>query len=503
MLSSLISLGIIQAVESAFSDIEVPNWKEKVVGFGADGASVNLGQRGGVAAKLKQHVPHLLEVHCFPHCLELALLNIQRECKLASKVYDIMHLVWKTYHFSPKSKRDLKTLGSQLGIDVLRPTRVKGSRWLPHVSRALDVFIKPVKDGDLIKDESQYAAVLQHMEHLASTSPKAEIKGRALNVSRAMKEASFVAFCHFLADMFQILGKLSLHFQRNDLILPSALSILKETIATIKCLAKQPISGGRMEALVKSFENQQSDPPMFQGIQLTQSNVGRGASRIHYSDAVQTSIDQAVQLCLQGLEERFGSLLQLTSPSAEKNAAVHEIISDLTVFNHDAWPTEMEALLNFGREKVEHLITWFRAPLLSSGCDVSAVQSQWLSLKVLVHSNFMDKGYNDLWATLMTKEPYKDDLKDVLSLVEILLVLPLSAAQCERAISAQNRIKNCHRASLASKTVEELIRISAEGPAVSEFDPTPAVSEWFASSKKRRRPFFQSQSGTNASGTTS
>jgi len=395
-----------------------------------------------------------------------------------------MHLVWKTYHFSPKSKRDLKTLGSQLGIDVLQPTRVKGSRWLPHVSRALDVFIKPVKDGDLVKDESQYAAVLQHMEHLASTSPKAEIKGRALNVSRAMKEASSVAFCHFLADMFQILGKLSLHFQRNDLILPSTLSILKETIANIKYLAKQPISGGRMEALIKSFENQQSDPPMFQGIQLTQPNAGRCASRIHYSDAVQTSIDQAVQLCLQGLEDKFGSLLQLTSPS-KKYAAVHEIISDLTVFNHDAWPTDMEVLLNFGREKVKHLIKWFQAPLLSSGCDVSAVQSQWLSLKVLVHSNFMDKGYNDLWAMLMTKEPYKDDLKDVLSLVQILLVLPLSAGQCERAISAQNRIKNCHRSSLAPKTVEDLIGISAEGPAVSEFNSTPAVDEWFASSKKR------------------
>lgn len=102
-MSSLIKLGISQAVESAFSHIEAPNWKEKVVGFGADGASVNLGQKGGVVAKLKQHVPYLLEVHCFPHRLELALLNIQRDCKLASKVYDIMHLVWKTYHIpAPK-----------------------------------------------------------------------------------------------------------------------------------------------------------------------------------------------------------------------------------------------------------------------------------------------------------------------------------------------------------------------------------------------------------------
>lgn len=246
-----------------------------------------------------------------------------------------------------------------------------------------------------------------------------------------------------------------------------------------------------MQALLTRFANQQSDSPMLQGIQLTQSKVGRVASSIHYSDAVQKSVDQAVQLCLQGLEDKFGSLLQHTSPS-EKSAAVNEIISDLTVFIHDAWLKDMEALLDFAIEKVERLIKWFRAPLNSSGCVGSAIQTQWWSLKVLVHPNFMDKGYNDLWATLMTKEPYKDDLKDVLFLVEILLVLPLSAAQCERAISAQNRIKNWHRASLASKTVEELIRISAEGHTVSNFDPTSAVTQWFASSQKPRRPFFLS-----------
>ena len=171
----LFELGLVQAVESAFGDLEVPNWKEKLTGFGADGASVNVGHKGGVSALLKKDVPHLLEIHCFPHRLELALLSMQRDCHLVTQVYDVLQLVWKTYHYSPKSKRELKTLGSQLGIDVLQPTRVKGSRWLPHVSRALDVFIKPVKDGDLAKDESQYAAVLQHMEHLASTSPKAEI----------------------------------------------------------------------------------------------------------------------------------------------------------------------------------------------------------------------------------------------------------------------------------------------------------------------------------------
>ena len=58
----------------------------------------------------------------------------------------------------------------------------------------------------------------------------------------------------------------------------------------------------------------------------------------------------------------------------------------------------------------------------------------------------------------VTKAPYKDDLRDILFLIEILLVLPLSATKCERATSAQNRIKNSHRASLASQTTEDLIQ---------------------------------------------
>ena len=97
----------------------------------------------------------------------------------------------------------------------------------------------------------------------------------------------------------------------------------------------------------------------------------------------------------------------------------------------------MEALLDFGRGKVERLINWFKVPLVSSGCNTGTIQPQWLSLKILVHSEFMDKGYNDLWATPMTKEPYRNELKDVLCLVEILLVLPLSTAQCESNLGTE------------------------------------------------------------------
>ena len=35
-----------------------------------------------------------------------------------------------------------------------------------------------------------------------------------------------------------------------------------------------------------------------------------------------------------------------------------------------------------------------------------------------------------------------------------------------------------------------LIKISAEGPPVVDYDPAPAVAAWFSSAKKPRRPFY-------------
>lgn len=179
--------GLNQIVDNCFLELGVKDWKQSTIGFGADGASVNLGKRQGVASLLKREVSHLIDIHCLPHRLELSILEMQRECKYVKEVYDILHLVWKTYHYSPKSKRELKVLGDELGLDVLKPRPVKGSRWLPLVSGALRVFIKPVKEGSIPSDPAQYAAVLAHMEHLATTSTNADVKGRAKFITKAMK----------------------------------------------------------------------------------------------------------------------------------------------------------------------------------------------------------------------------------------------------------------------------------------------------------------------------
>ena len=212
--------------------------------------NVGGGHLRGVAALLRRDVTYLIDFHCLPHRLELALLEMQRSCRQVEIIYEVLQMIWKTYHYSPKSTRELQAIGNELGVSVLKPTQVSGTRWLPHISRALKVLITPNSDGS-----GQYAAVLCHMEHLSATSKNADIKGRAKFVSEKMRSVSFAAFCHFLADMFAIIFKLSLKMQRNDLILPVAVALLHETIANVDALKLRPVPNGHL----KRFMNMDRD----------------------------------------------------------------------------------------------------------------------------------------------------------------------------------------------------------------------------------------------------
>lgn len=380
---------------SAFD--EVTEWEKRVVAFGADGASVNLGKKGGVAALMRKAIPYLVDFHCLPHRLELALLEMQKSCKMVEEVYDVLNLVWKTYHYSAKSSRDLKALAAELGVNVLKPTQVTGTRWMPHVSRALKVFIKP-KDSKASEDPTgQYALVVYHMEHLSGSSKNADIKGRAKFIANRMRDVQFAAFCHFLADMFTILGRLSLKMQNDGLILPSAVSQINETVAAISCLKDRHVPNGYFQQFEDALSKSDDDGSrVFQGIQLQGSLEGR-VKRSGAGPSFSSEVNKAVDLCLDGLKQRFGIMMNVpSSPIKQSSYGPANVIQDLLVFNIDAWPAKDSVLINFGDTNIERLVNWFDPALQAAGCQVQEVLPQWHSLKIIVNSQFRDKDYSSL-----------------------------------------------------------------------------------------------------------
>ncbi|XP_051548136.1 uncharacterized protein LOC127437339 [Myxocyprinus asiaticus] len=333
------------------------SWMKKCISFGADGASVNMGHRGGVIAHLQIEAGgHIIPIHCMPHRLELAILAIQKKEPKVSVLYDLLNLIWKTYHFSEKSKRELYVLGQELGVDICTSSSVKGTCWISHVHRALKVFLRHAQDKYLATDEGQYSVVLQHMEHLAIVSTTAEVQGRA---------------------------KKGITLKEN----------------------------------LKGFTD------------LTNPQLKQ-----HMEAAINISVDD--------LKARFGDLL--------KDEGVQTPVESFRVLNPDTWPEDQASLLTFGDDGVAYLMRHFKEPLKRSGCNMAAIQDEWQGLKILVSHNFKDKSYSGLWETMLTKDPYRHDYKNILELVQ-----PISAAQCERGFCAQHRIKNSTRSCLGVSTTDE------------------------------------------------
>lgn len=109
----------------------------------------------------------------------------------------------------------------------------------------------------------------------------------------------FRGICHFLANMFGIISKSSLKMQRNDLILPVAVSLLHETVTNIQVLKSRPAPNGHLKRYMNIFEESQVDNEMqFQGNMLKGSLDGTPKRGGAHPDSLQSSMAEAIDMCL-------------------------------------------------------------------------------------------------------------------------------------------------------------------------------------------------------------
>ncbi|XP_051997784.1 zinc finger protein 862-like [Xyrauchen texanus] len=426
-----------------------------------------------------------------PHRLELAMLSVQKDNAMIRQVYDMLHLVWKTYHFSPKSMRELKDIGEDLGVDVLVPGGVKGTRWLPHVSRALETFLRPGQNDH----QGQFTTVHCHMDHLAGSSANADVAGRATKVKKSIEDGTFVAFCHFLADVFAGITKFSLLLQKNETILPQAVCALDNLLVTTEVMAARPKPGGKLSQfladlrLQKRQQDEQGHGEMpiykFQTVAL-KGEVSKLAEDGTANTKLQRAMEATIKSTVKHLKARFCSLLG----ENDANSATTKAVKCFNIFNYDSWPEDQEELVDHGADDLAFLLDHFSPVLTRNGVNTELAKEEFVDLKLLITRMFKDKTYLNLWELMLTREPYSSEYKNILHLVHILLVLPVSSAVCERGFSSQKRIKSDTRASLHTDTVEDLIRISV-GPSLEDFDARKSVASWFSQGQRARRPSYR------------
>ena len=119
-----------------------------------------------------------------------------------------------------------------------------------------------------------------------------------------------------------------------------------------------------------------------------------------------------------------------------------------------------------------------------------AAQREWLDLKMYVQrmEHFRDVHPLAVWQRVSQDDVVRKDYQNILKIIHLTSLYPLSNASCERAFSTMKRIKSDWRCKLSPPTMDMLMRIDIEGPKLSDFNPRQTVNRWWIGGQKQKRP---------------
>ena len=146
--------------------------------------------------------------------------------------------------------------------------------------------------------------------------------------------------------------------------------------------------------------------------------------------------------------------------------------------------------VDVGESDVQELITHSEPVLLRSGVKVGEVLDQWTVLKSRL---YQDPSIlkNISWPEV--NRQLGQVCPDILHVVDLILCIPASTADCERGFSAMKLVKSDWRASLKSQTLSDLLTVQLSSASITDFDPASAIKLWHVGSLRSRRPVFMEQ----------
>ena len=430
------------------------NWKEKAVALGSDGASVMVGDVGGVYALLKRDIPHLIKVHCIAHRLELAFSDTVKAVPQLEEAKDMLQGIWKHYHYSPKAVRELKELAESMQVKAYKAVKADGTRWVPHLKRALDIL--------LLKN---YFTVVTHLQHTSQArDASVTMQGRASNYCKKLVSYKFLLFLHLLLDIVTAISKLSLQFQGDKISISQLQDKVNTLSSTLEAFKVRPGEN------LTSFQERVGDGNQYKGLDLTRS--ARDAESFAASrDAI---IDKATAF----LSDRFQGL----GHDPVLRAAA-------TLTDHHSWPlNNRQQMLTFGEDAIQVLSEHFDALLNQNHFNLQSCLNEWMEIKVHVQRDVgLQNNSNDFWKS---KFQMRARYPNLMLLIELCLVIPVQTACCERGNSCLNRIMYDFRSTLDITTVDALMRISLNGGPPGDYHSSLAVARWLDSGERAKRPTF-------------
>ena len=187
-----------------------------MVGMGFDGAAPFSGKHTGVQARLKQHAPHAVYVHCHGHQLQLACIQAANATKGIDHVYTTLMTLWKFFHYSPKCAQSLKEVQKVLNLPELKIVKPSDTRWLSH-----ERCVKAVK--------MSYSAIVLALDGIYNENHRPE----ALGLSKILSKPSTLYAIFLLDEILPQTAKLSKALQAVHIDLSAISALVDNTLHMI------------------------------------------------------------------------------------------------------------------------------------------------------------------------------------------------------------------------------------------------------------------------------
>ena len=301
--------------------------------------------------------------------------------------------IWKHYHYSPKAIRELKELAESMQVRAYKAVKADGTRWLPHLKRALDIV--------LLKN---YYTVVSHLQHtLQARDASITMQGRASNYCKKLVSYmyKFLLFLNLLFDsIVTAISKLSLQFQEDKMSisqLQDKVNVLSSTLESFKVRAGEHLN---------SFQQEVGDGNLYKGHDLTRSERNT-ASFASSKDEIVNEATAFITGRFQGLGED-----QILCGAS-------------TLTDHKSWPVNnRKQLLVYGEDALQVLALHFEVLLNQHHFNLQSCLDEWMEIKMHLQKERTELQYSttEFWKG---KFQVREGFPNVLLVIEICLVIPV------------------------------------------------------------------------------
>ena len=345
-----------EAIDAYFLKIGVP--PSKLVGFGSDGASVMLGSKNGVATKLREHNPFMVNVHCVAHRFALCTSQGANKVSLIKGFVETLTSLYYFFQHSAVRCSKLQTVQEALEEPILSVKEVHSVRWLAFFKALNNVFCC-------------WASITTTLGDEASDEGKGNAKAKGLY--KAFTKFEFIATMHFLMDAVPVMQNVSKAFQKVDVDFSVVMPIVTSTVEALA--AMKETNGPHLNKYISSIHGQEGDSLHFQGIDIScssQQRVTFQRARVNFIDEIIENVQNRFPVSQGGVISAF-SVLNFKESLA---------------YSSSKWEGMLEVLLDhYGQDKGV-------CPAL---IDANKCKLELQVLVPLVRDNYSGLPFQELW----------------------------------------------------------------------------------------------------------